>query len=229
MTRTVLTLLSACVLTGVVAFAHGDTEHVRGTVAKVSAKSITLEMAGKKMRVIPINAQTMLTKGDTMLAMNDLKPGDQVVVVVVKKVATSVNLATESDTAHGGKHGEAGATQHETGAHQHADAAKITNPVAADLRSIAAGAKLYAQNCASCHGLAGQGDGKMAEELKPKPSNLVDASWKHGSTDGEIFTLIRDGATGTPMKAFGKKLTAEQTWDVINYLRSIGPTPGASH
>ena len=61
------------------------------------------------------------------------------------------------------------------------------------------------------------------------PGRIVDASWKHGSTDGEIFTLIRDGATGTPMKAFGKKLTAEQTWDVINYLRSIGPTPGTSH
>ena len=36
----------------------------------------------------------------------------------------------------------------------------------------------------------------MGEELTPKPSNLTDADWKHGSTDGEIFTVIRDGVKG---------------------------------
>ena len=61
-------------------------------------------------------------------------------------------------------------------------------------RPIAAGKQLYDKQCASCHGDTGKGDGKMAARtLNPKPANLADADWKHGSTDGEIFTLIRDG------------------------------------
>ena len=109
------------------------------------------------------------------------------------------------------------------GAHRHPEAAKTTNPVKADATSVAAGQKLYDKNCAGCHGDTGKGDGSMADELTPKPSNLTDADWKHGSTDGEIFLVIRDGAKNTGMKAFSKKMTAHQIWDVVNYVRSIGP------
>jgi len=115
--------------------------------------------------------------------------------------------------------------QHPTtgGAHHHPAAAKIKNPVAPTAASIADGEKLYAKYCAACHGDTGKGDGTMGEDMDPKPSNLVDADWKHGSTDGEIFVVIRDGVKGTGMKSFAKKLTAHQIWNVVNYVRSIGP------
>jgi mono/diheme cytochrome c family protein len=109
------------------------------------------------------------------------------------------------------------------GAHQHPQAAKLKNPVAADAASIAAGEKLYDKQCAGCHGDTGKGDGTMGAELNPKPSNLADADWKHGPSDGEIFTVIRDGVKTTGMKPFAAKLTTHQLWDVVNYLRSIGP------
>jgi mono/diheme cytochrome c family protein len=109
------------------------------------------------------------------------------------------------------------------GAHQHPQAAKLKNPVAADAASIAAGQKLYDKQCAGCHGDTGKGDGTMGAELNPKPSNLADADWKHGPTDGEIFTVIRDGVKTTGMKAFAAKLTTHQLWDLVNYVRSIGP------
>jgi mono/diheme cytochrome c family protein len=115
------------------------------------------------------------------------------------------------------------------GAHRHPDAAKMTNPVKADPTSIAAGQELYEKNCAGCHGDAGKGDGSMADELTPKPSNLTDADWKHGSTDGEIFLVIRDGAKNTGMKPFNKKMTGHQIWDVVNYVRTLGPKPAKSH
>lgn len=99
----------------------------------------------------------------------------------------------------------------------------MKNPVKADARSIAAGQKLYDTECAGCHGDTGKGDGAMGDDLNPKPPNLVDADWKHGSTDGEIFLVIRDGAKNTEMKPYAKKMTANQIWDVVNYLRSIGP------
>ena len=113
--------------------------------------------------------------------------------------------------------------QHEAGAHRHPAAEQIKNPVAADAASIASGKALYEKHCTECHGDSGKGDGTMADEYTPKPANLTDAEWKHGSSDGEIFVVIRDGVKGTGMKAFARKMTAHQIWDVVNYLRSIGP------
>jgi mono/diheme cytochrome c family protein len=118
--------------------------------------------------------------------------------------------------------------QHEAGAHHHPEAAKVKNPVPASPDSIAAGKAVYEKNCRSCHGDTGKGDGKMGEELNPKPSNLTDAEWKHGSTDGELYKVIHDGSAKTGMKPFGRKLTDHEIWDVVNYIRSIGPAPTKS-
>jgi mono/diheme cytochrome c family protein len=113
-----------------------------------------------------------------------------------------------------------------TDVHRHPDAAKLKNPVVANATSTAAGQKVYARLCAACHGDAGKGDGKMGEEMIPKPADLTDGDWKHGSSDGEIYTLIRNGAKGTGMKAYSRKLTTHEIWDVVNYIRSIGPAKG---
>jgi len=114
---------------------------------------------------------------------------------------------------------------HEAGEHQHADAAALKNPVKATPDSIAAGKKLYDTQCTTCHGDTGKGDGKMAASLNPpKPSDLSDASWKHGSTDGEIFTLIRDGSKGTGMRGYAARMKPDDMWNVVNYLRTLGPT-----
>lgn len=111
-------------------------------------------------------------------------------------------------------------------ARHHAQAAKLKNAVPASEASIAAGLSLYQKQCVGCHGDTGHGDGALGEELNPKPSDLTDADWKHGSTDGEIFTAIRDGVKSTGMKAYRRKMTSHQLWDVVNYLRSIGPRKG---
>ena len=114
--------------------------------------------------------------------------------------------------------------QHPTaGAHRHPAAANLKNPVAANEASVSAGRQIYDKQCAGCHGDTGKGDGAMGEELNPKPANLVDADWKHGSSDGEIFVVIRDGVKNTGMKPYGRKMTTHQIWDVVNYLRSMGP------
>jgi len=109
------------------------------------------------------------------------------------------------------------------GKHRHPDAAKLKNPVSADATSIAAGKELYEKNCASCHGAGGKGDGKTGETMKTKPADLTDADWKHGSTDGEIYTVIHGGIKTAGMRAYSPKLTDHQIWDVVNYVRSLGP------
>jgi mono/diheme cytochrome c family protein len=112
-------------------------------------------------------------------------------------------------------------TPHKAHTHTHPEAAKLKNPVPADAKSIAAGEQLFSKECASCHGSTGKGDGKMAAKLKTPPPDLTDAEWTHGSSDGEIFVLIRDGSKGTPMKGYRSRLTTTQIWQVVNYLRSI--------
>src|SRR3954469_95 len=112
--------------------------------------------------------------------------------------------------------------QHEAGEHHHAEAAAVKNPVKSTPESIAAGKKLYDTQCVTCHGATGKGDGKMAASIPdPKPSDLTDAAWKHGSTDGEMFTVIKDGVKGTGMRGYGARMKPDDMWNVVNYLRTL--------
>ena len=55
------------------------------------------------------------------------------------------------------------------------------------------------------------------------PSDLTDAKWDRGSTDGEIFAVIRDGAGPKfDMKGYKSKMTEPEMWNIVNYLRSVG-------
>ncbi len=132
-------------------------------------------------------------------------------------LATAVAVFVVTLAASGQEHG--------AGIHHHPEAARLQNPVAADAASIAAGKKVFAARCSDCHGDTGVGDGMDGEGMDPPPANLTDATWKHGSTDGEIFTVIRNGVKGTGMKPFGSKLTTTEIWNLVNYIRSIGPHP----
>ncbi|MGE3955949.1 MAG: cytochrome c [Vicinamibacterales bacterium] len=127
--------------------------------------------------------------------------------------AWTAGLSAQGSTASG---------QHEAGAHTHAAAAALKNPVKSTPASVAAGKTLYGTQCATCHGDGGKGDGKMAMAMNPpKPSDLTDASWKHGSTDGEIYTVIKDGAKGTGMRGYGARMKTDDIWNVVNYLRTL--------
>src|SRR5690348_5875684 len=76
-------------------------------------------------------------------------------------------------------------------AQQNATAAALKNPVAPSTESVAAGKQAYQRRCASCHGTTGEGS--LGNDLIGPAPNLVDATWEHGSTDGEIFTNIKNG------------------------------------
>jgi mono/diheme cytochrome c family protein len=111
--------------------------------------------------------------------------------------------------------------KHPSTPHRHPEAQKLKNPVPSDETSIAEGRKVYLRHCASCHGQTGKGDGSMAL-AGGTPSNLADETWDHGSSDGEIFVVIRDGV-GTDMEAYKDSLTEKQTWQLVNFIRSLSP------
>ncbi len=100
---------------------------------------------------------------------------------------------------------------------------KMKNPVPSTPESVAAGKALFQKNCRFCHGAEAKGNGPMAPE-GTHPSDLTDAKWDRGSTDGEIFLVIRDGAGPKfDMKGYKSKMSETDIWNVVNYLRSIGP------
>jgi mono/diheme cytochrome c family protein len=103
------------------------------------------------------------------------------------------------------------------------------NPAPATPASVTAGRALYNKNCRHCHGIRGVGDGPLAPK-NPKPANLTDATWDHGGSDGEIFAVIWNGAPAkdSEMKPMKGTLTERNVWDIVNFLRSIGPKPGAA-
>src|SRR2546427_6557390 len=104
-----------------------------------------------------------------------------------------------------------------------ADGKKLKNPVTSSTESIKAGAALYGKYCRFCHGADAKGNGPMAPK-GTHPPDLTDNEWTHGSSDGELFVVLRDGAgPKQEMKPFKGKMSDQDMWNVVNYLRSIGP------
>jgi mono/diheme cytochrome c family protein len=105
----------------------------------------------------------------------------------------------------------------------------MKNPVPSTPASITAGRTVYNMNCRQCHGLRLKGDGPLAPK-NPKPADLTDDKWDHGGTDGEIFAVIWNGAP-TPMsemKPMKDTLRDRDVWNVVNFIRSMGPKPAAT-
>jgi mono/diheme cytochrome c family protein len=98
---------------------------------------------------------------------------------------------------------------------------QASKPVPSSEASIKAGATIYNRSCRDCHGLRGRGDG-IAAPPGTKPANLVDAEWKHGSTDADIYKVISEGIDPFDvMKPLRKVLPPNDIWNVINYIRSL--------
>ncbi len=92
-------------------------------------------------------------------------------------------------------------------------------------RNLRAGRKLFLENCASCHGPSGEGDGlemPVDEQGKPiKVRDLTSGKLRGGTSDDEVFRRIRCGIPGTPMSsAIG--LTTEEVWQLVHYVRFLG-------
>jgi mono/diheme cytochrome c family protein len=104
-----------------------------------------------------------------------------------------------------------------------ARARNLKNPVPATPAAIAAGRQIYQQHCQSCHGANGDGKGEKAPELSTAPGDFTDAQKMSGLKDGELFWEITKGRH--PMPAFGKKLTEQERWEAVDYIRMFAKSP----
>ena len=112
-----------------------------------------------------------------------------------------------------------GAQEHPAEPHQHPDASALENPVEADRASLTTGRQRYVFLCRQCHGNRGAGDGDMSH-AGGIPSDFTDDVWTHGASDGEIFTVIKEGVTAD-MQGYGNQLRDDDIWHLVNYIKSL--------
>ena len=96
----------------------------------------------------------------------------------------------------------------------------LNNPVLPDAESVAIGEFYYQQYCAVCHGDGGRGDGPAGLALSPRPADFGDGHLNI-HPDGDLYYWIRNGIEGTVMPGFGERLSNEDTWHLVNYLRRL--------
>ena len=105
-----------------------------------------------------------------------------------------------------------------------ADADKTKNPTAATPESIERGKALYLDkdkgNCIFCHGETGAGNEANMARLRRKPADLTNKEHMAEATDGELFWKISKGIRGI-MPAGERKMTEEERWHVVNYVRTL--------
>ena len=82
---------------------------------------------------------------------------------------------------------------------------------------------VFGSECATCHGNDGRTPTDMGRGLYPRAPGLGSNEVQHWS-DPEMFWIIRNGIRLTGMPAFGKQLTDQETWSLVRYLRTLGPS-----
>jgi mono/diheme cytochrome c family protein len=107
------------------------------------------------------------------------------------------------------------------------EAKRRVNPLTPSQVNLSVARQLYLDKCAECHGDSGKGDGSQAKLYDPLPTNLADAGHMSTVSDGELFYKISQGHR--PMPGFKKRLTDEQRWQLVVFIRSFcGPQSPAA-
>lgn len=86
--------------------------------------------------------------------------------------------------------------------------------------SLAMGKQLFSQQCASCHGVTGNGEGPQAATLNPPPINFQDMSRQQERSVWGLYSAISQGVEGTAMRAFSG-LSEEQRWSLAFYVSNF--------
>jgi mono/diheme cytochrome c family protein len=92
--------------------------------------------------------------------------------------------------------------------------------------TMVAGAKLYVNHCAGCHGVPSNPDSQFAHSFNPEvPSFFKDAP---DMAEHQNFYIIKHGIRWTGMPAWDKTLDDTQTWQIVTFLSNIEKLPPAA-
>lgn len=82
---------------------------------------------------------------------------------------------------------------------------------------LAKGARLYSENCASCHGANGNGQGPLARGMEPPPIAFIDRERARQRSLFALYQVIGQGLDGTAMPSFAQ-LSDEDRWALAFYV-----------
>lgn len=92
--------------------------------------------------------------------------------------------------------------------------------ITVDLKLIEHGRERFNIYCAPCHGITGKGDGITKQYgMGTTPSYHDDV--RRRLTEGEIFNTITNGTQNKNMLPYADKLTPEDRWAVVAYVRAL--------
>ncbi len=86
---------------------------------------------------------------------------------------------------------------------------------------LAAGAQLYAEYCASCHGVDGRGDGPQARNLDPAPFDFHDPTRQNQRSVHALYNVVTLGLDGTAMPAFAATLNDDERWALAFHVANL--------
>jgi len=100
------------------------------------------------------------------------------------------------------------------------------NPIEKSPENIAKGKMLYYKQarptaCGLCHGLRGNGNGRLAPGLEPAPRNFTCSPTMQEIPDGQLFWIIGNGSRGTAMPAHKNTLSEKEIWQLIHFIRQF--------
>ena len=100
--------------------------------------------------------------------------------------------------------------------------AVVESPIQPDAANLAAGAQIYRDSCAVCHGLRGEAETGIAKGMFPKPPQLMKGKGVTDDPASETFWKVKNGIRLTGMPGFGGSMTDQQMWQVSLYLQQGG-------
>lgn len=100
------------------------------------------------------------------------------------------------------------------------DVSKVEKPWVESADMVAHGTKIYANNCAVCHGPGGAGDGPAGANLVPPARNLIEGKWKKGGDSIGLYVTLEKGIAGGSMASFAH-LPAVDRWALVQFIHSI--------
>lgn len=94
-------------------------------------------------------------------------------------------------------------------------------PVKVTGESQAKAKKLYAMDCALCHGATGDGKTDVARDMELTMADWTDVKTLASSQNQDLFKIIRDGKGKMPPEEVGRAKD-DDVWNLIVYIRSFG-------
>ena len=86
--------------------------------------------------------------------------------------------------------------------------------------SFKVGSDLYERNCAQCHGILGAGNGPVAPNFNPPPTNFTNGSTVGGLSPFKVYNTMSFGIEGTAMPSF-TQLSDDDKWNIAFYVLSL--------